>query len=74
MKHKLSPWHSEKTKPVHVGMYEVKDFGKGDRIEYAVWVNGSWCLASARQDIAESFHESKHVAWIQNKQWRGIVK
>ena len=73
MKHKLSPWHSGDTKPVHVGIYQIKGFND-ELTEYSVWENGKWYLANTKQEMAEIFHKHNHVSWIQNKKWRGIVK
>ena len=70
MEHKLSPWHSSDTKPVHIGIYEVKCTELGQ--EYSWWGGKYWSPQRALRDNSEYLYMYK--AQYQNKQWRGILK
>lgn len=72
MKHKLSPWHSADTKPVHVGIYQVKQEEFNWGVEYSFWNGGRW--SPQRLSIKSAMVETTYPAQYQNKQWRGIVK
>jgi len=67
--HKLSPWHSSDTKPVHVGVYQVRDLNS-----YSYWDGKFFHIA--RRDVKDAdMHKSiLLISVYQNKQWRGILK
>ena len=72
MKHKLSQWHSADTKPVHVGVYEVKTKEMGRDIAWSHWNGKRWSMQTISLKFVRIWVRSE--ATFQNKQWRGIVK
>ena len=72
MKHKLSQWHSVDTKPVHVGVYQVKTDNKNCVRPYAYWDGKLWSVFFYYTNNVRLFKDTKSAT--QNKQWRGIAK
>lgn len=67
----LTQWHSGKTKPKHIGVYEREDVG-GNYYNY--WSGKYWCYGhKILEYIVEGLHTgelNKHEE--QNKPWRGL--
>ena len=74
MKQQLSQWHSADTKPVHAGLYQVKNIQLGNHQEWAFWLGDQWSQQWFLKKIAIRYYPCEYPAKMQNKQWRGIVK
>lgn len=79
MKKKLTPWFPADVKPVHAGVYEIKD---SNRPCYAFWRGDGWGYASwtkpnekAIEMCAEDGFRLRDGDWIDDecRSWRGLA-
>lgn len=77
---KLTEWHDKGVKPVHVGVYEVRDAANSDYTAYAYWDGKKFCFrtfAAIRKDaqscIDEAYKKRNDFTCLPKlTKWRGL--
>lgn len=73
---KLSRWHGENTKPVHVGVYEIQYDSQSTYTKFSFFDGKFWRGWKEPCDFKHGDIPCK-ISFIisgQRRQWRGIVK